>query len=199
MNTSTLIRLGGFAALTAGVVALLSNLGAAFGLIPAVIDSYRSLGTILLSLFALTGLYAAQSQRAGVLGLAGYVLGMLGLAGNVGLRFIFGFVAPILMAQYPEAAAAVGAGPLMAAMSITFLVYAAGYIAFGLATWRAGLLPRWAAALVVVGALLSYVLVGLSFNVGGLLVNVGMIGLGGALVAGRAEAETETPARFQAV
>jgi hypothetical protein len=184
MTPQSLIRLGGFAALTAGAVALSFNLGTIFGAVPATVDGYRALGTITLSLFALTGLYAAQAGRAGVLGLAGYVMGMLGLAGNVGLRFVYVLVAPILIAQYPEAAQAAGAGPLNAAMGLTFGAYAAGFIAFGLATWRAGVFPRWAGALIAVGGLLAYLLAMVPIPAGGMLVSAGTAWMGWTLVGG---------------
>lgn len=192
MTTNTLIRIGGFAALAVGAVAFVSNLGTIAGFIPATLDGYRSLATIVIGLFALTGLYAAQASKAGVAGLVGYVLGSLGLAGNVGLRFVFLFVAPILTAQYPEAAEAAGAGPLMVAMSITFLVYAIGYLIFGIATFRAGVFSRWAGVLFMVGAVLSYVLVMLPINVGGLLINVGLIWMGWSLAVGKVAPAMQT-------
>jgi hypothetical protein len=194
MSTSTLIRIGGFAAILARALSVFSNLGTAFGLVSATVDGYRSLATLLINLWA-TGLYAAQANRVGALGLAGYALGLLSLAGNIGLRFVYLFVAPILISQYPEAAAAAAAGPLACATGVTFLGYALGFVAFGLATWRAGVFPRWAGALVAVGALLSYVLVMLPFNVGGLLVNLGMLWMGLTIVTTKAAPQTK--ARLQ--
>ena len=59
MTTQSLIRLGGIAALIGGAAFILSSVGAAFGLVPAAADGYRSLATLLINLFALTALYAA--------------------------------------------------------------------------------------------------------------------------------------------
>ena len=185
MSTTTLFRLAGFTALIVSAVSVVFNIGVPVGLIPAEMDGYRSLTTLLINLFVVTGLYAAQSHKAGVTGLAGYLLSVMGLAGNVGLRFVYILVAPILMARYPDAAAAAGAGPLTMATSLTFIAYALGFILFGVATFRAGVYPRWAGAVIGVGALLSYGLVMLPFNIGGLLINLGLIWLGWSLVAGK--------------
>lgn len=184
MSTNTLFRLAGFAALINGALAVASHLGAFAGLVPAAVDNYRALATILLNLFVLSGLYAVQSHQAGLTGLVGYVVSLLGLAGNVGLRFMFLFVAPILSADFPEAYAAAGAGPFGTAMSITFITYALGFIIFGIAIFRAGVFPRWAGALLALGALLSYLLV-LPLNIGGLLVSFSMAWLGWSVVVGQ--------------
>jgi len=84
----------------------------------------------------------------------------------------------VIRAQFPEAVQAVGQGPYRAIMQMTFLVFALGYVLFGVATLRAGTFPKWAAWLVIVGALLA---------------NAGIVWMGWTLWSGKPAAMTAQP------
>jgi hypothetical protein len=96
--------------------------------------------------FALVALYAAQAERSGLLGSLGMVLGVVGttLVSGVVLVEIAGAsgaaVDVVLATGLPSALAVLGGW--------AFLI---GLIVFGIATMRAGVLPRWAGLLLIVG------------------------------------------------
>src|SRR5918997_317759 len=96
----------------------------------------------LLILLGLAGLYARQAERAGWLGLAGFLLFGLMWALTAPFQFAEAFILPLLAAEAPAFAAGFlggarggGRGGLL-----------------GVATLRAGVLPRWAGGALVVGA-----------------------------------------------
>lgn len=106
---------------------------------------------MLLLLFGLTGLLARQLRQAGRLGVVGYVVAFVGTAmvlthGQVELYVIpfLGLNAPHLLEGPPPAAM-----PPM--LMLTALVSLVGYVAVGIATVRAKVLPRGVGALLAVG------------------------------------------------
>jgi hypothetical protein len=106
----------------------------------------------LLVLLGLPGLYAAESERMGRLGLVGFLLAFLGtmliaVSGN------FGFLAPVLAAEAPETIVAINLYlPVVALNGVAFVGFVVGFVLFGLAMAKAATLPRSAGLLVVVGA-----------------------------------------------
>jgi hypothetical protein len=96
-----------------------------------------------LALFAITGLYLWQRERAGRLGLVGYVFGIAGFAGAVGTEVTGQFV----FANLPEAQVdQLVAGPARPAFTTIAAVFSLGALLFGAAMFRAGAVPRTAAA-----------------------------------------------------
>ena len=114
----------------------------------------------------LAGLYARQVKEAGWLGLAGFLL----------LSLFYALTAPYTFAEVfllpPSATAApafvesflgifnghpgeMNLGTLATVYSLSGVVYILGGVLFGIATFRAGILPRWAAALLAVGTAVS--------------------------------------------
>jgi hypothetical protein len=100
-----------------------------------------------LLLLGLPGLYACQAHRAGRLGLASFVLLMLAAAYHLYLLLYEAFATPRL-AEHPATQALVGPdGELAHGVRVvsqfgTLVVLA--FPLFGIATLRAGVLPRWA-------------------------------------------------------
>jgi hypothetical protein len=130
-----------------------------------------------LALVGFTGMYLRQRAKVGLLGLAGYLL----LAGGYLLLFGTEFVAAIVVpTAAPSApgyigdviAAAFGGkpvgdiGPFMTIFALTAVGYAGGGLLFGIATYRAGILAKSAAALLAVGnvATLTLAVLPPSFN-----------------------------------
>ncbi|WP_221091235.1 hypothetical protein [Deinococcus aquaedulcis] len=119
--------------------------------------------TLLMALAGLPGLtaiYARQAQRAGWLGLAGFLLLGLWLVLVAAFTFVEALVLPLLVADAPGfvqsflgifsgQAGPVELGTLAAAAPLSGGLYIVGGLLLGLASWRAGVLPRGAGALMV--------------------------------------------------
>jgi hypothetical protein len=117
-------------------------------------------------LLGITGLYARQVEAAGWLGLAGYLLFSLNWALQMPFIFTSAFVMPVLATESPEfvesvlgmvsgAGGVMNLGSIVAVWTIAGLLYMLGGLLFGIATFRAGILPRWPAALLAVTAALT--------------------------------------------
>jgi len=128
---------------------------------------------LMLVLFGLVGLYAHQSEQLGKIGLYGFILAFIGNVWTYGLIITEGFLWPAVGLQDPAAVHNFGpnaTGAPGSSLLFIFFVglagFAVGYILFGLATVRAGVLPRWGGLLVAIGALL-YVAGGFSLPIFG--------------------------------
>ena len=195
MSSSSLMRLAGFAALASGVVSAMGDLlrlgvdvedpQTASTVGYALVFSLYLLGTALL-LLGLVGLYASQSGAAGVLGLVGFLAAFSGTVLLAGALWFELFVTPALAAEAPGL---VGSELGLAGFVLVFVFGALGWLLFGVATLRAGVYPRWAAVVLMIGAVLAYVPVPLS----GIVFSVAIAWMGFVLFAGR-ERVTEQPA-----
>jgi hypothetical protein len=117
-------------------------------------------------LFGLTGIYARQVKEAGWLGLAGYLLFSLWLALMIPFTFAEVFILPLLATESPAFvegflgiftgfAGATNFGVLTNLWTLTGPLYILGGLLLGIATFRTGILPRWAAGLLAVGSVLA--------------------------------------------
>lgn len=117
-------------------------------------------------LLGITALYARQVNKAGWLGLAGYLL--FSLCWALLLAFVFAetFIMPPLAAAAPQfvdgflglaggRASQVDLGALPAIYGAAGILYMLGGLLFGIATFRAGVLPRWAGGLLAITAALT--------------------------------------------
>jgi hypothetical protein len=120
----------------------------------------------LFGLLGMTGLYARQAEAAGWLGLAGYVLLSLWLALLLPYTFFEAVILPLLATEAPTFAEGflgmVGGpagettfGVLAALWTLLGVLLVLGGLLFGIATLRAGILPRWPAGLLAVGVELT--------------------------------------------
>ena len=149
MSSSNLIRQGGgIASIVAGVLLLvghLLNLGGdpEYG---TVLGSSAVLTALVILVFALVAIYATQAERSGLLGILGMILSVIGttLASGVILVEIAG-------ASGVEVQAVTGAGLSGVLSLLGGLAFLIGLILFGVATMRAGVFPRWAGILLIVG------------------------------------------------
>lgn len=151
---------------------------------------------IALVLLGLVGSYVRQYQETGSLGLAGFVLAFLGLVFFSGaLLFAEAYVLPQLASNPATASLIDPMGPLFAGpLGITFLVIGAGFtlgmFMYGLATWMAGVFPRWSGLFLIAGApLVSFTppLPLLAAQIGAVLLGIGSIWIGYSLWTYRAE------------
>lgn len=168
MSSSTLIRYGGLAALAGGALFMIAeSLSLLLVRYSDYVESATTgtfvaqqmlflLGTILL-LGGLVGLYARQSETAGRLGLAGFLVAFMGTALLAGLFFVQAFFVPYLATEFPEVLNAGEQGLLAVGFGMTFIIFPAGWLLFGIATLRARVYPRAAAILLIIGTVFTFV------------------------------------------
>jgi hypothetical protein len=114
-------------------------------------------------LIGITGIYARQVEQTGWLGLAGYL--MLILSWWLQTAFVFAelFILPVMASSAPGfvdsflgivngSPGEMNIGALPAVYALSGILYMLGGVSFGIATFRAGVLARWAAALLAAGA-----------------------------------------------
>jgi hypothetical protein len=116
-------------------------------------------------LLGLAGLYARQAEKAGWLGLIGFFLYSLSWVLTVPFTFAEVFILPSLATQAPgfvqgflgafSSSGGLQFTILAALWTIAGILYMLGGLLFGIATFRAGILSRWAAGLLAVGSVLS--------------------------------------------
>ena len=149
MHSSNLVRTGGgLASAAAGILLLLGHL--------LDLGGHSDYGTVLggalvltahvVLVFALIGLYAAQAELSGLLGSLGMVLSVVGTTLVSGVVLV-----EIAGASGAEVEDVLGAGLPGALVLLGGLAFLIGLILFGVATMRAGVFPRWAGLLLIVG------------------------------------------------
>jgi hypothetical protein len=170
--TPRLIRWSGLAAMIAGAIFICIQpihpadvLSSVTTNMWTVIISLK-LAMCLLFLAGITGLYVRQADKAGWLGLAGFLL--LGLSWWLQASFVFAelFVLPSLATSAPQFVESflgivngspgdMSIGALPAVYGVVAILYLLGGLVFGVATLRARVLPRWPAGLMVVAAAIT--------------------------------------------
>jgi hypothetical protein len=202
MSSATLERLGGLAALAGGVLITIMSL---VGLVAFdyenfdqtartgayAVTSLLYLLAVILVLGGLVGLYAGQLQAAGTLGIFGFLLAFFGTALMIGATWFEAFATRTLALAVPGFFEDDPAGWLGWGMGLAYVLAALGWLVFGLATLRAHVYPRWAAILLIVGA----VLLGLPVPGLEIVLALAIAWLGFALFTGRAAAERPLRAR----
>jgi len=117
-----------------------------------------------LALVGITGMYLRQVRQMGVIGLIGYVLFGIGYLLMFATEVISSYVLPGLVQIAPGyvndvVVAAAGGTPDgdIGSMKVVLAVAGAGYmlggLVFGASLFRAGILARWASALLTVGTI----------------------------------------------
>jgi hypothetical protein len=112
----------------------------------------RLLSLVLLP-WALIGIYGRQSGAAGAFGLWAFALVFLGATLTVGNAWAEVFVWPTLAQGDPGMMSGTVtdmSSYLVAGLNVSFPLFGLGLILFGVATFRAGVYPRWAAVLLAV-------------------------------------------------
>jgi len=137
----------------------------------AVITSLK-MAMALFGLFGVMGIYARQAEKVGWLGLAGYLLFSLFLALTTAFAFAEAFILPLLATDAPKfvegflglasgSASEVDLGAIPTIYAIAGAGYILGGLLFGVATFRAGVLPRWPAGILAAAGPVSVVAVSL--------------------------------------
>jgi hypothetical protein len=146
MSTATLYSLSAIAGVVAGICIILG------ALLNDLLKTQR--GTIfnflgaLIGLFGITGFYLWQRTEFGAFGLVAYVLAFIGFALIACIDYMGAFIAP----TEEEIASLQKSSAMMVAM-VSGLIFLVGEILFGIATFRAGILPKIATVLFMIGFL----------------------------------------------
>jgi hypothetical protein len=172
ITASSLIRWSGLAAMAAGIIFaviqpihppdVLSSVTTAAW---AIIQSLK-LAMCLLFLVGIAGIYARQMEEAGWLGLAGFLLLILCWWLQTGYVFADVFILPQLAIAAPQfvdsflgivngTPGEMNIGAIVPTYGVVGILYMLGGLLFGVATLRAGVLPRWPAGLLAVASLLT--------------------------------------------
>jgi hypothetical protein len=219
ITASNVIRCAGLSAVVAGLIFTVVGLIHPAHIVSSVTTprwTIVHLLTIVMAFFGLlgiAGIYARQVDKAGWMGLAGYLLLSLWFVVVTGFTFFEAVILPVLASESPRFAesflgiftGSVGetsVGVLATLWSLLGVVYILGNTLFGIATFRAGILSRWAAALLGLGAVSSpaFALLPQSFApLAAVPVGLGLAWLGYSLWSERREAGVQrAPAIEQA-
>ncbi len=173
ITTTKLTRAAGLSAVAGGLLFIAVQIGhphldATFATTTeyAVRETTKILMAVL-SVIGITGIYLRQVKQTGVLGLLGYLLFGAGYLAILSVQVVGLFVLPSLADSAPGyvndvlAVAAGGKavgdiGALAAFIRIGGFTFLIGGVVFGIALFRANILPRWAAALLVAGTLVTF-------------------------------------------
>jgi len=124
----------------------------------------------LFGLFGIAGLYARQVEETGWLGLAGYLLLTIFYAVQMCYAFAEPLILPLLTTVAPTfvesvlgmasgAGGPMNLGALATVYSLVSVLYLLGLLLFGIAIFRARILPRWAAGLLAFSGPLAIIMV----------------------------------------
>ena len=205
MSASNVIRWAGLSAMVAGVLFVgtqiirLPNDPSSVATRPWAIGHYLELGALIFILLGIIGLYARQVNEAGLLGLVGFLMLFVGLTLFTAYAFVEGFIMPVLATDAPQSIGGLLpgeslVGALIPILLLEALLYFIGGLLFGIATIRAGILPRWAATLFIVGVVMSgvgAVLPEVVSRIGAAAMGLGLAWLGYALWSERREEFSE--------
>ena len=199
MTSTKLIRLSGIFSILAGILYALSALihpaGEDVGSIASVFwVPAHLLGSIaaIFILFGLMGLYGSQLVRTGWLGFIAFFLAFVGSAmlgieesQSVTMAPLLAGKAPALLEQSSLA------GPALIFGLIFLVSFFLGFLLLGIASMRAGVLPRWSGLLLILGLVLT--LGGQMSHLVGIIAAVvfgaGLAWMGSAVWSGRMETE----------
>lgn len=171
MTAAALMRLAGASAMLAGlcfiVIGMFHQVNIPASVTTATWVNVHIVATALgyFGLFGMAGLYARQVEESGWLGLIGFVLFTAWMTLVCGFSFVEAFILPHLATASPAfvegvlgmltgVPSAVDLGVLPALWNLSGLLIILGPLLFGIATFRARVLPRWAGGLLALSAVL---------------------------------------------
>lgn len=171
MTAATLMRLAGLSAVVTGLCFILIGMFHQLN-IPSSVTTATWMNVHIFAvalgffgLFGMAGLYARQVEKSGWMALAGFLLLSVWMTLVSGFSFVEAFILPQLAITSPKfvidilgmfsgAASETDLGVLPMLWNLSGPMYIVGPLLFGIATFRAGVLPRWAGALLALGAVL---------------------------------------------
>src|SRR5918911_1762861 len=153
------VRAGGFAAILAGALLVVSDLlrlyirhvaGADTVQGIFLVDGWVGVLLAVVMQLGLVGLYAPKAKAVGIVGLIGLVIAFVGIMLTMGASFVFPFNRPIV---WPWETQAYGEEPLSAIL-VLGLSFVLGCVLLGVGMLRVQVYPRAATTLFIVGALI---------------------------------------------
>jgi hypothetical protein len=106
-----------------------------------------------------TGLYLRHRAKLGRLGVTGAALGWLGMALLSGAIYFEAVIEPALLDRAPELVDVLvdsaALGSFLAVFLASVMLFAVGFLLFGIALLRARVSPRWAVLLVIAGSVIG--------------------------------------------
>jgi hypothetical protein len=212
ISTAALMRLAGFFAMLGGLGFIVTGM-----FHPANEPAYVTTSTwIIVHIFAtslgyfgvlgLAGLYARQVEKAGWLGLIGFLLFSGWMALQMPFSSFEAVILPHLASEFPPYVVGwlgmfrgipspVDLGALPTIWNISTPMLILGALLFAIATFRAGILPRWAAGLLALGCLMIPVAALLPTQLQAKIIMIpiglGMAWMGYALLTERREKSAE--------
>lgn len=211
ITTSKLLRWAGLSAIVAGTIFAVIQPIHPPDVIASVttskfiiITSFKTIMSIF-GLFGIAGLYARQVKQTGWLGLAGYVLLTIFYAVQMCFSFAEPLILPLLVPVAPKFVESVmgmssgAGGPMnLGAFAVIFnilpVLYLLGLLLFGIATFRAHILPRWAAVLFALSGPLAIIMSQLPHQIArfaAVPMGIALVWLGYALFSERREPTSE--------
>ena len=202
MSSSNLVRWSGLATVVGAVLLIVLDLAefifiggqpesavAANSALVIVRATYM-LAITLISL-GLVGLYAIQTEQAGTLGLIAFLVTVIGIVMIAGAQWGAAFLGPWLAEVAPEILDTEPSAFFIAGLVLSFLLFALGWLLFGLASLRARVLPRGASILMMVGAVLFFAMLFLELPGSTVVLGVALAWMGYALWTGAGETAAE--------
>ena len=217
ITTSKLIRWAGLSALLAGICYVLVGLFHPANVASSVTTSTWAVVHVLacamcfFGLLGMSGLYAKQAEKSGWLGLIGFVMISLWLVLIMGFSFVEAFILPALATAVPKlaeswmgmlnsSASPINLGVLPTLWTLSGPLYMFGGLLFGIATFRARILPRWAGVLFALGCFLAPVAAVLPLETQpkmAIPVGLALVWLGYGLWSARREQAVETTSNIE--
>lgn len=212
MTASALMRLAGVSAVMAGLCFIIigmfhpENIPSSVTTTTWVNVHIAATALGFFGLFGMAGLYARQVEKSGWLGLTGFILLSIWFVLITGFSFVEAFILPNLAAESPAfvesllgmltgVPSTVDLGVLPMLWNVSGPMYILGPLLFGIATFRARVLPRFAGGLLAIGAILipvgAMVPPNLQPKIAMIPVGLAMAWLGYALFSERRESSSE--------
>jgi hypothetical protein len=182
IGTVNVIRWGGLLGVVVALLLLFGLLSLILGYI--LVGQAVYFVASLLLVFVLFAVYAAQADRAGALGLAGFVASTVGITLTAVNTFLW---LPTLSGVAEGHAVIMFAWSTIYMIPFTVITLSVGLVLLGLATLRARVLPGWAGLLLAAGAAayaVGELLLPVFAYAGILAFAIGFVGLGLALWVG---------------
>jgi hypothetical protein len=130
-------------------------------------------------LISLIAVYERQARAAGTFGLVGFLAAIVGTMTMGGDMWFDGFASPWLADVLPQAFTAEKTAILQTGGLLSYLLFAVGWVLFGLASLRARVYPAWISIALAVGGVAG-------FNAGmppyGVPIGLAVAALGGWLI-----------------
>jgi hypothetical protein len=200
VTATGLIRSTGIAAMLAGALFVLVQVIHPPETVEAVasqaweIVHYITFAMLTLFAVGIAGIYMRQVEKAGWLGLAGFIVLSIGLLLNIAGAALEAFVEPLLATSNPDFVAAFNAmvlgtpydvdlGAIPTLWSVGSAAFVAGTLLFGIASLRAGVLSRWGSGVLAFGLVIGLPVATVLGNVrlAAIPISVGLVWLGYSL------------------